>query len=612
MRIPRFTALILSASFAAPAVAQHPGVTYHVSVDSSAPRRIEVTLRIANPTDTVRLAMAAHPEYDDRYWRHVSGLTAERGGRGLPVIREDSAVWRIAGGRGPLTVRYAIALPAAESPRAAWRPFLAPTGGLVGGPHTFMYPLGQEFSASRVTFDLPPDWQIATGLVPTSDARTFTAPGVAALIDCPALVGRLSVWRFTVAGLPHRIVYWRQPDAAPFDTAAFAGNIQRVAREALRLFGTAPYRDYSFLIQDGAYGALEHANSVTLGITSAELAEDPAAELDEVAHEYIHTWNLVHLRPAGYGAVSPRPATPSTGLWFSEGLTMYYADVLLRRGHLPNPHSNRAAHVAELIARYLGSTGNQRLSAEDVSRAEYSSDPLVLGDYVASTHLQGELIGTMLDLVIRNATGDRRSFDDVMRLMVQRYGGTRGFTTLDVQHTVAGVCGCDVGAIFDAHVRRGGPIDFDRHLALVGLRTRVSWSPALTRDGRPATDLRIWAADPPDNGGLVLRLFDPESVWGRAGLHTGDRLVSLNGHPAPGRAEFRTVLAGARIGDSLVMEVRRGTAVTRTVVVMAGFQQPTVVLDTIAGAPSAAVALRERWLEAAPVRAVTGAGGPRQ
>lgn len=613
MRILPLAPLTLLTLLGPPVLAQHrTTVAYRVTVDRSDLRRIGISMRIENPPDTVRLAMAAHPEYDDRYWRYVSELTARGGDRPRPVVREDSAVWRLAGGPGPLTVRYVIALPAPESPRAAWRPFLAPTGGLVGGPHTFMYILGHESAASRVTFELPAGWEIATGLIPTREPRTFTAPAVAALIDSPALVGRFSVWRFTAGRRPHRIVYWRRPDAAPFDTVAFAGSLERVAQEALSLFGGAPYRDYTFLIQDGAYGALEHANSVTLGISSASLAQDPAADLDEAAHEYIHTWNLVYLRPAGYGAVGYRPASPSTGLWLSEGLTMYYADVLLRRGRLPTPDSTRLVHVGRVIARYLGSSGNYRLSAEQVSRAEYSSDPAVLGDYLASTHLQGELIGTMLDLVIRNATADRRSFDDVMRLLVQRFGGSRGFTTLDVERTVEEVCACAVAAFFDAHVRHGGPIDFDRYLALAGLRTRVSWSPALDRAGEPAADLRIWAADAPDAGGPVLRVFDPESAWGRAGLHTGDRLVALNGQRAPGRPEFRTVLGRARMGDTIVMDVRRGATPVRAVVIMDGYRQPTVVLDTIAGAPPAALALRARWLDAAPVRAVTGAGGGRQ
>jgi predicted metalloprotease with PDZ domain len=542
--------------------------------------------------------MAAHPEYDDRYWRYVVDLVADSEGRARPVVREDSAVWRVEAPRGEVTVRYAIRLPPAQPPRAAWRPFLSPTGGLVGGPHSFMYIVGDELAPSEVTFDLPAGWAIATGLTATSDPHTYFAPTVGMLVDSPALVGRLALWRFAVNGVPHRVAYWRLPDAAPFDSVKFTGQIERIVAEAIRLFGRAPYREYSFLLEDGAWGALEHANSVTVGVPSAELAKDPVDALGEIAHEYFHTWNLVRIRPAEYRGVSHQPAPPVAGLWFSEGLTMYYADLLLRRAGLPVADSTRPLHVARLIARYLASPGNARLSAEQVSRSANSDDPLALGDYEASPHLQGELIGTMLDLVIRDATAGRRSLDDVMRLMLERFSGVRGFTGGDVQEVVEEVCQCAVSRFFDAHVRRGSPIPFDRYLALAGLRIHVTWAPALDRDGRPAPDTWIRAANRTDGGGAALRLHDPASAWGRAGLHSGDRLVAVNGRPATSWSELRAVLGRVRIGDTVVMEVRRSGAPVRATVVVAGYRQPSVRLDTIPGATQAARAVRKAWLDA--------------
>ena len=254
MRQLALTALLLAP---APALAQHPlahfsdaidlrfsraqpVISYRLSVSAADTTRIAVTMHIRNASDTIRLAMAAHPEYDDRYWRYVVEVGAESGGQARPVVREDSAVWRVVVPGGDVTVRYAISLPALQPGRAAWRPFLAPTGGLVGGPHSFMYVLGQELAPSEVTFDLPAGWEIATGLTPTSDPSTYFAPSVGVLVDSPALVGRLATWRFAVDGVPHRVVYWRLPDAVPFDTVAFTGQIERIVKEAVRLFGRAP------------------------------------------------------------------------------------------------------------------------------------------------------------------------------------------------------------------------------------------------------------------------------------------------------------------------------------------------------------------------------------
>src|SRR5438552_8119599 len=463
-----------------------PVVHYTLRVDVGDLSGFDVELRLHNLPDTFRVAMVAHPEYDNRYWRYVEALHVETPHGAATVAREDSALWRVVAPGGEALVRYRLRLPPPESPRAAWRPFLAATGGLVGGPHSFLYVVGATLAPSHVTLELPPEWQIATGLEPTIDPHTFFAPSVGILMDSPFLVGRLRSWRFTVDGVPHRVVYWPLPDAAPFDSAALAGSIERLTRQAVALFGRAPYRDYSFLLEDGAYGALEHRSSVTLGAPSAELARDPRALLAEIAHEYFHTWNLMRIHPPEYGDVTYRTPPPPRGLCAGERLAMLYADLLLRRAGLPVFDSSRVAHLEGLIGRYLGSPGNARFSPESVSVVAYGAAPGALGDYSASTHLQGELLGTMLDLIVRDATNGARSMDDVMRAMLERVSGERGFAGRDVERTVADVCACNVHTFFEAHVRGAKPIDSARYLRRIGMRARVSWVPALGRDGRPA------------------------------------------------------------------------------------------------------------------------------
>src|SRR5438445_3556 len=197
-----------------------PVVGYTLRVDAGDLSGFDVELRLRNLRDTFRLAMVAHPEYDDRNWRFVEALRVETPNGAATVSREDSALWRVVAPGGEALVRYRMRLPAPESPRAAWRPFLAATGGLIGGPHAFLYVVGATLAPSHVTLELPPEWQIATGLEPTLDPHTFFAPTVGVLVDSPMLVGRLRSWRFAVDGVPHGVVYWPLPDAAPFDTEA--------------------------------------------------------------------------------------------------------------------------------------------------------------------------------------------------------------------------------------------------------------------------------------------------------------------------------------------------------------------------------------------------------
>jgi predicted metalloprotease with PDZ domain len=415
------------------------------------------------------------------------------------------------------------------------------------------------------------------------------------------LVGRFRQYWFSIDGVPHHIAHWIAPNAVPFDSMAFVNGVERMANEVVRLFGRAPYREYTFQFEDDAWGALEHHNSVTVGTPSTELARNPNGSLPEIAHEFIHTWNLMRIRPAEYTDVSYKPIQPVPTLWFSEGLTMMYADVVLRRAKLPTFDSARTAHIEGLIARYFASPGNSHFSAEQVSRVAYNARPDALGDYDASTHLQGELLGTMLDLIVRDATNGRRSMDDVMRLMLDRFSGERGFTGPDVERTVADVCGCgSVHAFFDAHVRGAQPIPFDRYLGLIGMRAVIARQPAV-RDGQPAFDFRIRAWNPPDSS-LSLLIGDPQSIWGRAGLHSRDRVVSVNGETPKTSPEFRQIIGRAHIGDTLRFVVQASKEPRpRTVdVVVSGYDRPVVRIEPLSSATEKQRRLRDAWLNSTP------------
>ena len=182
----------------------HPYITYRIRVDSADLTRVDVEMRIRHIGPTVRVAMQAHPIYDDRYWRYVENLTAESNGLSLKITKEEDPVWRIDGVRGDLTVKYRIRLPVeTETMRDAWKPFLSPSGGLIGDLHSFMYVIGHTPAPAQVTLELPTGWDIASGLEPTKDPQTFAASSVELLLDSPIVVGHFRQWDFTRNGVPN-------------------------------------------------------------------------------------------------------------------------------------------------------------------------------------------------------------------------------------------------------------------------------------------------------------------------------------------------------------------------------------------------------------------------
>ncbi|HUQ19064.1 MAG TPA: PDZ domain-containing protein [Gemmatimonadaceae bacterium] len=578
------------------AQAQLPSIDYTVRLTADDTTSFDVSMRIRNAPDTFRLAMAAHPEYDDRFWRYVERPTVLGMKLGASIVREDSAVWRVAS-HGETLVHYRIRLPVNEqNQRGSWRPFFRSTGALTGDLHTFMYMIGAEKAPATIKVDVPSGWKIATALQSTTDPTVFRASSAEEVMESPILVGNLHTWSFTTSGVRHRVVYWPLPSATKFDTTVFVNRIRHITEQGTALFRGAPYREYVFLVQDGAYGALEHPNSVTLGAPSALLAEDQTELLEEAAHEYMHLWNLMRIRPVERTGLDYHPARETRGLWFSEGLSMYYADLLLRRGKIPTSDSTRLAHLSHLIEQYLGNSSYQHISPEEASLGAYRSSPGTFGDYSPSVHLQGEVIGAMVDLIIRDATNNTRSIDDVMRLMMQRYSGQRGFGGRDIELTVADVCGCDVKQFFDAHVRGTQPIDFNRYLRLAGLRSETKVGPALEGAGKPAIDLRIFAWMPPGEQRPRLLLIDPNSTWVRAGLHTDDQLVSVNGVAMNSWPEFRNVLRNLKMGETLRFEIVRAGKPTQVTVVVSGYDRPTVSVTPIRDASPKQRRIREAWI----------------
>jgi predicted metalloprotease with PDZ domain len=615
------------AGSAAPtAVERAPTIGYTVSVDTADLGSIRVTMRLGGVRDTVRLAMATHPEYDDRYWRYVRDVRVEGLEGTARVVREDSAVWRAVVAGGTATVHYRVALPPPGGAlRGSWKPFLRATGGLVGGPDTFLYVVGVTRVPVRLRLELPAGWQVATGLAATGTPRDYVAPSVDALLDSPVLLGGLRAWSFMAAGRQHEVAYWPIPDAVASDTMALVRSIEAIVTAATSMMGPPPYARYAFLLQDGAGGALEHRNSLTLGMGSRTLAADPIAFSDVIAHEFVHTWNLVWLRPAGReGGVSHEPPPRTNGLWWSEGVTIHFADVVRRRiasaqwATMPGGSKERARLVAthrghelgreaSLIGRYLGNPGNTHVSPERASWAS-ADPPTMRGDYGADYYTQGELVGEVLDLIVRDSTGGRHGVEDITRaLYTERAGGahspeeTRGFRTGDIERVAGRVCGCNLRGFFAAHVRAAKALDLAGAFRTIGLRLTLARVPATDSAGRLLPDRRVYAypyqaPDQPDSSPVQLVIEVPGNAWARAGLRTGDSLIALDQRPVASGADFRTALAGLGVGDSVRVTVRRA-GVDRTVTVRAsGYEKVNARLEEDPRATREQRARREAWL----------------
>jgi len=191
-----------------------------------------------------------------------------------------------------------------------------------------------------------------------------------------------------------------------------------------------PFKNYLFLLNavDDGYGGLEHRNSTALIASRRDLPRLGEARQGEgyttllglISHEYFHTWNVKRLRPAEFAHYEYKQENYTQLLWFFEGFTSYYDDLLLRRAGLIDD---------AIYLKLLTKTCNQVLQTpgRDVqSVAQASFDAWVkyyrqdenTANSTVSYYTKGALVALCFDLTLR--LEGHSTLDEVMRALWAR------------------------------------------------------------------------------------------------------------------------------------------------------------------------------------------------
>ena len=306
-------------------------------------------------------------------------------------------------------------------------------------------------------------------------------------------------------------------------------------------------------------GGLEHADSCALQVDRDAFAgEGYESLLALIAHEFFHVWNVKRIRPETLGPFDYTRENYTRNLFVAEGLTTYYTDLLLRRAGLMTP-KRYLARLGESIARLQALPGRHHQTLEESSFDAwikfYRPDEHTPNSQVSYYH-KGALVGLLLDMEIRRATSGRRSLDDLMRLLWERFGSRDvGFpedTTQGIQALAEEVAGTDLQDFFDAYLRSTTELDFDRYLAVVGLRLGSEIASAAT--GPTAAAPSADAGKQQARLGVRLREQDgrvrvAHVVEGgpayEAGVNAGDEIVAVDGLRVRGAELARPIGAGA-------------------------------------------------------------------
>lgn len=554
-------ALLALAPASAPPAPAVTGLRYELvfTKANAASRSVDVITRFAvSAAGDVELSLPAWTPgaYEiSNFARQVSAFAVTQDGAAVRWDKADFDTWRLAvPAAGPVEVSFTFAADTLDNAMAWSRPdFL-----LVNGTNVFLYPegAGLDFAAS-VTVRTEPDWKVVTGMKPTG-GRAFQASNYHDLVDMPFFIGRVDVDSARVDGVWHRLASWPAGTLQGPARQLLWSQLQTMVPAEARVFQETPWESYTtMVIFDSAYGggsALEHQSS-HVGIYNPQFI-GTALLASITAHEIFHAWNVKRLRPAEMVPYRYDRPEPTTLLWVSEGITDYYADLALVRGGIID--STVFLNVTQGKMEEVGQVPPVALEDASLSTWIHPTDGTSTIYYP-----KGSLAGFLLDIMIRDASDNRASLDDVMRNLYRTvYKAGRGFT---VEAWWQAVSAAAQGRSFDEFYRRyvdgREPFPWARVAPMAGLRFQA--------DTIHEARIGITSGGSAGGGAEVVTSVAPGSAAQEAGIQVSDTLVSVGSvkvDPTFG-ARFRATYK-SRIGETIPVVVRRdGREVTLSMTV---------------------------------------------
>lgn len=592
-----------------PTVVPQSPIEYELGFGRPNSHLLEVTVRARGLSGaTADFAMPAwNPGWYviNNYARMVQEFrAADAAGKPLRWRKSDKQTWRVelAGG-STATIQYKVY---GNTLGVDWMQY-NDKHAHIAGPAAWMYLAGGKHRPAKLSIATPQGWRIATGMPRTSD-NTFTAPNYDAFVDYPVEISDYSEQAFTSGGATYHVVvhdilgkkdYTRLTQDAQKAVEQLVGMMKPVAGTAKR---DAPFESYWFLfhVWPNVGGGLEHRNStqIFLGGDWATPAAGETArgmyrgQLGVTVHEFFHAYNVKRLRPRPLEPFDYSREAHTPSLWIAEGLTNYYEGVALLRAGLQTPE-DYFSNLGDLVTGFENLPGRKERSIEETSWDTwfwYTGEGPIQTNKANTDHSYytgGEILGHFLDFAIRNATNNRKSLDDWMRLMYSRYALPKpGYTPEQAIAAASEIAGRNLSGFFRRHISGKEPLPYEEYFAHAGIRVE-----------RKTDATRAWLGagfTPGPNDHARITSLRPTGPAMEAGLHRNDVITNVDGQPAT-IGEFSEAISRARPGESVRLTVQRLNETREISVTLAGDPTVQFVLSPIPQMTETQRAIYRSW-----------------
>ena len=550
-----------------------PSVYYRVSFPNAVHHEAEITANFsglpARPLQ-VRMSRSSPGRYaTHEFGKNIYAIKAlDAKGNPLVLNRLEADVWEIREHGATVNILYTLFGDLVDGTYAA----IDDTHAHLNMPAAFLWAKGLENAPVSVTFDTPAGWKVATQLKPTNDPATFAAPNLQYFMDSPTELSNFSLREWPVVNTDKKPLTMRlsvHHDGSENDVDEYAELVGKVVREAKGVFGEWPDYDYGTytFIQDIFPGndgdGMEHRNSTVIS-DNASIKGSKTGLLGTVSHEFFHGWNVERIRPKTLEPFNFERANMSGELWFAEGFTNYYGELILCRAGFYDIEKY-AQSLNGQLNYVLQSPGTYRFSPCEMSRqapfvdASSYVDPVNFTNTYTSYYPYGCVVGLALDLSLRTRFKNV-TLDDFMRAVWQAHGKTEQPYTVPDLRLILGAVTKDTAfanGFFRRHITGHELADYKSLLGKVGLLLRKA------KPGEAYLEKNLSF----ENGRLTVRAGTQIGTpLYEAGIDRNDVVVSVANSTLGNAQTLPALLKKHKPGDVLAVQyIRRGTTKTANV-----------------------------------------------
>jgi predicted metalloprotease with PDZ domain len=573
------------------------GIGYTVAFPEPHTHYLEVEMEVkpvrAGKLDFRMPAWAPGSYLIREFGRHVESFSAfDMQGRPMRHLRQTKDTWTLPSvSREGVRVRYKVY----ANELTVRTSHVDDSHAHLNGTSVFMYVQGMTSQPCTVKVIPHSEWKIlsvALDRLQANDPWCLVAADYDKLVDAPFEIGNQVVFKFEASGIPHEVAMFGEGN---YDTLRLKRDMAKIVSSCTEIFGENPCKRYVFIVHNlpTGGGGLEHENSTTLQTTRWSYSTESSYQgfLSLVAHEYFHLWNVKRLRPFPLGPFDYSEENYTPLLWLAEGFTAYYDDLI----------TYRCGFYTE--TEYLGALASSMSYCTNIRGASYqslaeSSTEAWIKFYrphenssnaTVSYYTKGAVVGALLDMKIIQATGGKKSLDDVMKAMYLTYFKKldRGFTEKEFIGMAEQVAGVPLQDFFDKYVNGTESLPMTDVMRPMGLVLKDLNAVSVSSSAWTGMTTSVSA------GKLTVTAIERNSPAWKSGLSVNDELIAIDGFRLAD--DLSKFLGMRKPGNAVKFTVARSGIVREFSLLLEAPPHVKYAIDKIPETDGPALALYSKW-----------------